>query len=81
MDNLLMPLCGNCGGSGTDGGSTPDPICKGTGRKALDVDSPASEWVRWIREQPDVKRGEAVLVLFLDTLAPVAPGEDKDHDE
>jgi hypothetical protein len=59
--NILAPLCTNCNGTGMDGGSTPDPLCKGTGRKALDERATALDWVRWIREQPDAKHGVEVL--------------------
>ena len=76
---LKLPLCSNCNGSGTDGGPTPDPLCKGTGRLALAADAPAVEWVRWIREQPDAKHGAAVLEQYLGTLAEADP--DKDDDE
>lgn len=74
---INKPVCTNCGGTGNDGAGV-DPLCKGSGRAELAHDAPLSEWVRWIREQPDAKAGTVVLEHFLSTLAP--PKEEKAPD-
>jgi len=58
--DLLDPICQNCNGHGNDGAGI-DPICKGRGRVTIGKDADINAWVRWIREQPDVKHGVEVV--------------------
>ena len=58
--DVLDPICQNCNGHGNDGAGI-DPLCKGHGRVPISEDADIDTWVRWIREQPDVKHGVEVL--------------------
>jgi DnaJ-class molecular chaperone len=56
-----QPSCKACGGTGTEAQSVCS-VCKGAGRVALDTATATiHEWVQWIREQPSVEHGVAVL--------------------
>ncbi len=62
--DVLDPICQNCNGIGTDGAGI-DPLCKGRGRVVIGEDADIDTWVRWIREQPDVKHGVEVVQRML----------------
>jgi hypothetical protein len=60
-----QPVCKACSGTGTADYSVC-VACKGSGRVALDTASATvNEWVQWIREQPSVEHGVAVLKHML----------------
>lgn len=61
---ILDPTCTHCVGTGHDGGG-PCPLCKGRGRAPLPEPAPIEEWVRWMREQSNVKESLDVLARLL----------------